>query len=72
MDWGRTRLVEFNTEKTQLVSFEWSNNNTGATAVKLVGSVLEEKSSVKILGLNFSTKLDRGYYIISVAKTASK
>ena len=36
------------------------------------GSILEEKSSFKMLGLTFSSKLDRGSYIISVAKTASK
>ena len=36
------------------------------------GSVLEEKSSFKILGLTFSSKLDWGSYIISIAKTASK
>ena len=36
------------------------------------GSVLEEKSSFKMLGLTFSSRLDRGSYIISVAKTASK
>ena len=33
------------------------------------GSVLEEKSSFKILG---SSKLDWGSYIISIGKTASK
>ena len=36
------------------------------------GSVLEEKSSFKMLGLNFSSKLDWDSYIISIAKTASK
>ena len=36
------------------------------------GSVLEEKSSFKILGLTFSSKLDWGSYIVSIAKTASK
>ena len=36
------------------------------------GSVLEEKSSFKMLGLTFYSKLDWGSYIISVAKTASK
>ena len=36
------------------------------------GSVLEEKSSFKILGLTFSSKLDWGSYIISIVKTASK
>ena len=33
---------------------------------------VEEKSSLKILGLTFSSKLDWGSYIISIAKTASK
>ena len=36
------------------------------------GSVLEEKSSFKILELTFSSKLDWSSYIISIAKTASK
>ena len=36
------------------------------------GSVLEEKSSFKMLGLTFSSKLDWGSYIISIAKTASE
>ena len=36
------------------------------------GSILEEKSSFKMLGLTFSSKLDWGSYIISIAKTASK
>ena len=40
--------------------------------VKTNGSVLEEKSSFKMLGLTFSSKLDWGSYIISIAKTASK
>ena len=36
------------------------------------GSVLEEKSYFKMLGLTFSSKLDWDSYIISIAKTASK
>ena len=36
------------------------------------GSVLEKKSSLKMLGLSFSSILDCGYFIISIAKTASK
>ena len=40
--------------------------------MKINGSVLEEKSSFKILGLTFSSKLDWGSYIISIAKTTSK
>ena len=39
---------------------------------KLNGSVLEEKSSFKMLGLTFSSKLDWGSYIISIAKTVFK
>ena len=35
-------------------------------------SVLKEKLSFKILGLTFSSKLEWGFYIISIAKTASK
>ena len=38
----------------------------------MYGSVLEEKSSLKMLELTFSSKLNWGSYIISVAKTASK
>ena len=40
--------------------------------VKMNGSVHEEKSSFKVLGLTFSSKLDWGSYIISIAKTTSK
>ena len=40
--------------------------------VLLDGSVLEEKSSFKMLGLTSSSKLDWGFYIISIAKTNSK
>ena len=35
-------------------------------------SVLEEKSSFKMLGLTFSSKLDWDSYIFSIAKSASK
>ena len=71
VDWGRKWLVDFNAEKTQLVLFHRSNN-TGAIDVKMDGSVLEEKSSFKMLGLTFSSKSDWGSYIISIAKTSSK
>ena len=64
-------LVDFNTTKTQLVSFVLSNNN-GSIDVKMGGSTLEEKSSFKMLGMTFSSKLGWGSYIISIAKTASK
>ena len=52
-------FVDFNAEKTQLVSFDRSNN-TGSIDVKMDGSVLEEKSSFKMLGLTFSSKMDSG------------
>ena len=71
VDWGEKWLVDFNAGKTQLVSFDWSNNN-GSIDVKMGGSILEEKSSFKMLELTFSSKLDWGSYIISIAKTASK
>ena len=71
VDWGKKWLVDFNTGKTQLVSFDRSNN-TGAIDVKMDESVLEEKSSFKMLGLTFSSKLDWSSYIVSIAKTASK
>ena len=47
-------------------------NNTDAIDIKMDGSVLEEKSSFKMLGLTFSFKLDCGSYVISIAKTAPK
>ena len=71
VDWGKKWLVDFNAGKTQLVSFDLSNNN-GSIDVKMGGSILEEKSSFKMLGLTFSSKLDWGSYIISITKTASK
>ena len=44
----------------------------GAIDVKMSVSVLEEKSSFKMLELTFCSKLDWGSYIISIAKTPSK
>ena len=68
---GLGQEVAFNAWKTQLVLFDRSNN-TGAIDVKMDGSVLEEKSSFKMLGLTFSSRLYWGSYIISIAKSASK
>ena len=42
-----------------MVSFDQSNN-TGAIDVKMDGSVIEEKSCFKMLGLTFCYKLDWG------------
>ena len=40
--------------------------------MKMDGSVVKKKLSFNVLGLTFSSKLDWGSYIISIAKTASK
>ena len=66
MDWYRKLLVDSNAGKTQLVLFDQSNN-TSAVDVKRDWSVLEEKLSFKMLGLTFSSKLDWGSYIHSIA-----
>ena len=50
VDWGKKWLVDFNAGKTQLVSFDQSNN-TGFIDVKMDESVLEEKLPFKMLGL---------------------
>ena len=39
--------------------------------MKMDGSVIEEKSYFKMLGLTFRSKLDLGSYIFVIAKTAS-
>ena len=71
MDWGTKCLVDVNVGKTQLVSFDRSNN-TGAIDMKIDGSILEEKSYFKMLGMAFSSKLDWGSYMITIAKSVSK
>ena len=52
VDWGRKWLVDFNAAKTQLVLFDRSKNN-GAIDVKVDGSVLEDKTTFKMLVLNW-------------------
>ena len=64
--WGKKWLIDLNAGKTQQVLFEQSNNN-GSINIKIDGSVLEEKSSFKMLGLTLSSELDGGSYIISIA-----
>ena len=71
LDWDKKWLVDFNAGKTQLVLFDRSNSN-GSIDVKNDLSVLDEKSYFKMLRLTFSSKLDWGSYIISIAKTVSK
>ena len=52
LDWGRNWLLDFNAGKTQLMSFDQSDN-TGAIDVKMNESVLKEKSFFKMLGSTF-------------------
>ena len=47
MEWCKKWLFDFYAGKTQLVSFERSNNN-GSIDVKIDGPVLEEKSSFRM------------------------
>ena len=68
---GKKWLADVNAGKIQLILFDWANSS-GSFDVKMDGSVLEKKSSFKILGLTFSSKLNRSSYIISIAKSASK
>ena len=62
--WGSTWLVDLTAGKTQVVLFLQSNNVK--IDMEMDGSVLEERSSVKISVLSFSSKLEWGSYIISV------
>ena len=71
VDGSRKWLVDFNAGKTQLVLFDRSNN-AGTIDVKIDESDLGEKSSFKILGVTFSSKLDWGSYVISIFITGSK
>ena len=57
VDRGKKWLVNFSAGKTQLVSFDGSDNS-GAVDVKINGSILDEKSSLKMLGLSFSSTLN--------------
>ena len=44
----------------------------GANDVVLDASIIDEKSSLKMLVLSYSSKLDWSSYIVSVAKTTPK
>ena len=67
VDWGRRWFVDFNSRKAELVSFDCSGN-CGAI-VKVDGSVLDEKLSFKVMALSFSSVLDWGLLIVTLAKT---
>ena len=50
-------------EKLFFLLFFYQSNNSAAIDVNMGRSILEEKSSFKILGLSFSSKLDWDPYI---------
>ena len=49
VDWGRKWLVDFNAGKTQLVSFDQSNN-TGAIYMKMMGLFLRKNHLLRCWG----------------------
>ena len=55
----------------RLVSFDYLNSSC-AIDVKVNRSNHYAKPSCKMLGLSFSSKLNWGYYIVYIAKTAPK
>ena len=61
MDLDRSWFVNFIAIKIQQVSLDRSNN-TGVTDVKIDSSVIEGKSSCKMIWLTFSSKLDWLHY----------
>ena len=58
------KWLDFNIGKAQLLLFDQSNN-TGTIYVKMNGSVLEEKSSFKMLVLTFFSKLELWFVLWS-------
>ena len=71
MESGRKWIVDFNAGRTQLISFDWSNN-IGAINVKMDWSVFCQKSSYHLISSKLSFKLNWGSYFISIAKTTFK
>ena len=70
MDWGRFGVGLMIAGKTQMVLFDWSGNTCVVTL--MTGLFLKKNNLLKMLGFTFSSKLDRGSNIISIAKTTSK
>ena len=68
---GITDILHINYKLEKDISFD-SLNNYGAIDVKIYVSVLDEKTSFKMVVLSFSSKLDWSSYILSVANTSSK
>ena len=65
VDWVRKWLADFNAGKSHLILL--TVQIAHAIDVKMDGSGLEEKSSLRMLGLTYLSKFDWGSYIISIA-----
>ena len=59
VDWGKKSFVDFVAEKNHLDLFDRSQN-TSFIDVEMDGSVFEEISSFKMLGLTYYSRLDWG------------
>jgi ribonucleases P/MRP protein subunit RPP40 len=68
--WGSKWLVNFNANKTQYFSANHYRNNLDLP-ISMNGDVLEESSTLRLLGLTFSSDLSWKPYIKSIAKLAS-
>ena len=71
VDLDRKLLVDLSSGKTELVSFDRSNN-IGATDAKMGLFLRENHLIAKKLGLPFYSRLDCGSSIVSIAKAVSK
>ena len=56
MDRGQKWFADFNAGKIQVVFFLDGTNSSGAVEVKMAGSVLDEKSFLKMLKFSFYSK----------------
>ena len=65
------KAAYFNAGKTQLVSFDWSNNNV-AIDVKWMSLFLRKNHFLRCWELTFSSNLNWSSWIISIAKSASE
>ena len=56
VDRGRKWFADFNAGKIQVVFFLYGTNSSDAVEVKMAGSVLDEKSFLKMLKFSFYSK----------------
>lgn len=68
---GGNGFVDFIVRKTQLVSLNCSSN-FGITDGEMNGFIYDENDLLTCSDCLFPSKLDRGSYIISIAKAFSK